>query len=56
MVKLRKYILNYFDFEQRYTNAAAEGVNSKIKKINSEGRGYPRTILNNPQELSGKIA
>jgi transposase len=33
-------IFNYFDEDSRYTNAAAEGTNSLIQRINSEGAGY----------------
>lgn len=41
----RAYILNYFITEDKYTNAATEGLNSLIGAINSLGRGYSFDIL-----------
>lgn len=38
--KWYKEIFNYFDEDCQYTNAASEGTNSKIQRINSEGAGY----------------
>jgi len=34
------YILNYFNEGCSYTNAASEGVNSLIQRVNNEGNGY----------------
>lgn len=45
MKRWRKYIFNYFDTEVKYTNAATEGLNSLIKHLNNEGRGYSFEVL-----------
>ena len=40
MKKWRKEVFNYFDENCDYTNAAAEGMNSLIQRMNSLGNGY----------------
>jgi len=45
MKRWKKYIFNYFDTEVKYSNAATEGLNSLIKHLNNEGRGYSFEIL-----------
>ncbi len=41
----KPYILNYFDSDVRYTNAATEGRNRVIKEINTVGKGYGFEVL-----------
>ena len=60
MKKWSKYIFSYFDEGCKYTNAATEGVNSFIDKINDLGRGYGfealriKSLFNSVQKLKPK--
>lgn len=48
-------IFNYFDEDCQYTNAATEGTNSLIQRINAEGAGYGFQHLRAKALFSGQV-